>query len=313
MANRFFNLHNWCVAGLIAMACPLNAVEPPTTFDIVGGYRDDRITTKIIAHSEPGVILLKDKLKAKSVTMYQAGAKGQIGLCDYWFLKAYGYYSWGNHGRYHDKQTFPDLTTSESEANIHQSRARDFQIGGGYLYPVDGCWGCWGLGPVGGWAYNDQRIKINHATTDGFPDPLLDGLRYTTRWSGPWLGVDAVYRCCDFLVYGGFEYHWAYWHGSWDLDGPDVPGVVFSDRRRCRLGHGYVLYLDAEWEFCAGWHVGAGLKWQTWEARNGREHPKVGDFEDFGEALGLTSTEFDKVKNTRWMSLQATAVVGYGF
>ncbi len=313
-----FCLRSWSVASAAWIAInlistSLQSVEPPTFFDVSGGYRFDRITCRVNSYFEPGDFESSDKLKCKSVALYTVGAKAQIALCDYWYLKGYGSYGWGNSGSYYEKVKTPGLSSVCSKADLHDNRARDYQVGFGYIYPVDGCWGCWGLGPVWGWFYHDQRVKLKNARTDGFPDPVLDGLIYKNRWSGPWLGIDAVYRHCNFLVMGGFEYHWAWWHASWNLDGHDIPNVAFSDRRRSHRAHGCVLYLDGKWEFYTCWHVGVGLKWQFFEARSGRLQPRAGDFDEVGEYLGLSNTQKEKIQSARWQSVSATLDIGYGF
>lgn len=307
-----FSLHFLIASGAILILNALNAVEPPTYFDVSGGYRIDRVTCRVDAHSEPHVFLLADKLKAKDIKLYVAGAKAQIALCDYWYLKAYGDYCWGNSGKYSEKIFEPcDLT--KSVADLHKTRARDYQIGFGYIYPVDGCWGSWGLGPVWGWSYSDQKVILRNAKTDCIPDPVLNGVVYKNRWSGPWLGIDAIYRYCNTLLKAGFEYHWVWWHATWTLDGPDIPFVAFSDSRESHQAHGCVLYFDAKWEFYHCWHIGFGLKARFFEARTGHLEPRAGDFDKVGPCIGVSPDEVDKIKNARWYSASGTIDIGYGF
>lgn len=313
MTNRFFTPVQWLLSIALLTTSSLSALEPATYFDISGGFREDRLTTRVDLFSSPCNFEEANKLKLTSITLWQGGVKAQLALCDYWFLKGFAYFSYGHQGKYHERTFAPGSFETVSKARIHRARMRDFQLAFGYLYPVDGVWGCWGVGPVAGWAYNDQHFKMHHAFTDCVPDLVLEGLEYKSRWSGPYLGADVAYRHCTILFTAGFEYHWAWWNGDWLLDGPDIPFVAFSDSRKSKRATGVVFYLDGRWEFYSCWHIGVGLKWQRWEARDGHLEPKLADFDEVGSILGETTTTFVKLRSTRWYSASATLDIGYGF
>lgn len=273
--------------------------------DLTNGYRHDKVTAKINAYDPPGTLVDIDDLKAKNMDIYQLGLKGKWACCDC-FMRIEGEYGWGSDGKYTETSTIPNVGSIHSESGIHKVRVKDFSVAGGYLCPL---FECFSIGPVAGWSYHSQRFKLkNNAHTDGIADPILNGLKYSNRWQGPWAGVDLAFYACEFTFNAGYEYHWAHWHADWTLDGPDVSGA-FSDRRKSTHAHGQVVYLDARWNYCSCWNIGLGLKFQEWRAIRGREKPQAGSF----AAVGLSNTEVDKVKHATWCSFAITADIGYTF
>jgi len=270
--------------------------------DITNGYRRDDLSCLIHVFDPPDTFQFADDLHIKDISIYQVGLKGKW-LFNNWQFHLEGDCGWANSGNYEEAGT-----ATISRAHVHHGQVKDLIIGFGYLFPI-----CWNLriGPVAGWSYNSQKIKIHHAETGDLPDPILNHLRYRNRWQGPWVGINTKFHICpcNLGISGGYEYHWADWHATWRLHGPDVPGVAFSDKRHSNDAHGQVVYLDARWNFWYCWNVGFGLKYQTFRAVNGRERPFAGSF----AAVGLSSTEVDKVKHATWRSWAATLDVGYTF
>lgn len=295
--------------------------------NLTNGYRCDKITADVHAFDPPGTLFLTDDLKVKNLSSYQIGLKGRALYCS-WLARAEGDYAWTGHGKYHeDSAGFPgDFALATSTAHVHKGNMADFTVGGGYLFNLgqftgmcgcDNSCGCdnycnsdtyFGIGPVAGWSYSRQQIKLKDAVTNGLPDPVLDDLKYTNRWQGPWLGVDLSFKTCQFTINAGYEYHWADWHASWRLDGPDVLGVAFSDRRHSKHAQGQVGYIDGRWNVWCNWTIGIGLKYQNWRVNKGRVEPLAGSF----PAVGLSPTEVDRVKAT-WQSFAATFDIGYSF
>lgn len=277
----------------------LTAAETFVHLDMTNGYRQDRISTLVEAFDPPGTQIASDSLKATNLPFYQIGVDGKLSLCGL-FIRIDADWAWANHGDYKEVVSTPEGLSSTTKGHVHDAKARDFGVGVGYLYPFNEDFS---LGPVGGWQYHLQKFKVRDPRTDGIPDPILNGLKYTDCWHGPWLGFDLAYRFCKYSFHTGYEYDWAEWHATWRLKGPDVPGVAFSDHRKSNQAHGQVIYLDAKWHFYDCWSLGCGLKYQMWKATHGKVNP-------LRDNAPVSSTEVDKVNRAKWTSFTATLDLG---
>lgn len=282
----------------------LNAVNQDSYLDLSTGYRSDRISCLVDVFDPPSVLIASDDIKIKHLSIYQLGGKARFTFCNSWFIRGNAYYGWALDGKYKETVT-SGKTASVFEAKAHKGNTVDATVGGGYLYSFNDCWA---IGPAAGWSYDHQKAKMSHGFLGETPETFLDGLTYKNRWSGPWLGVDFLFRRCNFIVHGGYEFHWAHWHAEWLLKGADIPHVAFSDVRHSKHAHGNLVYLDGRWEFSPCWHIGVGLQWQGWCAKHGRLHPKFTTL----KAMGFPN-EVDKVKHAKWHSAAITVDLGYGF
>lgn len=273
---------------------------------LTAGYRNDHITTKLHAYDPPGTLIAQDRLKATSIDVYEIGLKGEITFCDDWFIKGFADFGWVDGGRYREDTAFPIIVSQTSTAHVNNGNTRDYSIGLGYLFS---CNDCIKIGPVAGYSYDYQKIKLSTVDTNGVADPTLSHLSYNMRWQGPWLGFETEYCLCDILLNLGYEYHWSDWRANWTLDGPDVPGVAFSDKRKASRANGNVVYLDGTYTFCDCWNLGLGLKYQYWEAWDGRLVPRSGSF----TSVGGSASEVDKIPKATWSSIQVQLSAGYTF
>lgn len=272
--------------------------------DALIGYRRDEITTLINAYDPTEVFLLSDRLEAKHISVYEVGLKGKASILG---LTAKGFVTAGriHNGKYRDRVEGVEISDSYTRAEIYKGHTRDASAAAGYLLSLCNCY----AGPIGGWSYHSQEIKIRDAITNRSVNNVLNGLTYKTCWQGPWLGVDAGCSLCNFSVSGGYEYHWAKWRGNWELSGPDVFGGSYSDRRKADHARGQVAYLDINYFFWNCFTIGLEAKYQYWKAKDGEEVPKAGSF----EAVGLNDTEVDKIPKATWKSWELQLCVGYHF
>ncbi len=290
-----------------------------TEFEITNGYRQDRIYSHINSYAPPTNLIFRDKLSIKDISYYQLGLRGNVFICEpmidlgdlYICLETD--YAWAGSGTYHEKGFVPAGMTSHTKARVHSGDAEDFIVGGGYLFDFNRCCGIvpegFVIGPIAGWSYQRQKLKMEHATTNGKTNNALNGLTYTNRWQGPWLGFDATHIVNDFEFNIGYEYHWAEWDATWVIRGPANIDVAFSDRRKSENTTGQVFYLNGCWKTCYGLSLGLGVKYQSWHTSSGHEKPKAGSF----AAIGLSSSEHDVVKSAGWTSFAATFDIGYVF
>lgn len=304
---RFINFCTAFCAYLLAVVMPCAAAlqignEPLScNLELINGWRQDKLSTRVNAY-DPKLLAI-DTLKAKSINYYQVGFKADATLC-HWYGRAETDWAWSDSGNYREKVQVPHGPHSLSKASLHRGRAKDFSGGAGYLFPL----GCrLSAAPLVGWSYDSQLIKLGHGTTNCQRDKVLDSLHYSNRWQGPWAGADLRWDWDNITLKGGYEYHWAHWHAKWKLHGGDIAASAFSDSRRSDHAHGQVVYADGRWNFCSGWYVGIGGKYQWWRAEEGHLKPLAGNF----AAVGLRNSEVDKVKCATWKSVSATVDIGF--
>jgi hypothetical protein len=279
------------------------------SIDVMGGYREDKITTLIEAFDPPGVFFGSDEVEGHAIQIGEIGVKGRVSICQ-WLIKGFMKEGKVYKGHYNEigEDTAGYGTTS---ADINKGRTQDFSLGVGYLcsaYRLP--WiSSLQFGLEGGWSYHSQDFSIKDVFMDGYPDSVLDGLRYKTRWQGPWLGLEAYLSVLCFTVDAGYEYHWAHWHGNWLLEGSDVFGGAYSDRRWAHNSQGNVVFVDVSFSPFFFLEVGVEFRYQYWKGKSGRERPKAGKF----STVGLNNSEVDKIPHTTWESYSVLLYLGCGF
>lgn len=276
----------------------LGALQQEFCLDLSTGYRHDKMTQVIKSYSPPGTFFQKNHLKAKNISIWEVGVIGSYILDDAWMIKGNAYLGTVAQGRYLEKLTDIFNNSDLTRAHIKKGNTRDFLIGIGYVPTFRDCLGdlC-RFGPVAGWSYDYQKVKMHNGKINYVAFEALENFYWEMDWQGPWLGLDAEVRLCDVTVNFNYEYHWATWNSHWILNGPDVPNVAFSDHRKSNKAHGQVFNLETSLDFCDHWEVCLGLKYQKWDAGNGRERP-VNSF----AGVGLSPDEVDKIKNAHWIS-----------
>jgi hypothetical protein len=273
---------------------------------VIAGYRNDHTETVIDSYDPPGTPIHTDVVKGKDLNIYEVGVEGNFLLCRSLFITGFAKLGTVTHGSYLETAS-TSTRSSLAKAKIHQGYTKDLSLGGGWLLP---CFCLFKIGPMAGYSYDYQQIKMHRTTINGTVIPLLDDLRYEMRWQGPWVGFASNFSlpyCVD--ITGGYEYHWGHWHANWLLDGPDVSGQAFSDKRHSKHAYGNVVFLKGLYTPLPCWDISIGVKYQYWKATHGREIPRAGSF----AAVGLNSTEVDKVKKVLWSSIEVELGLAYQF
>lgn len=268
---------------------------------VMGGYRLDRISTDVRGFDPPGTLVLQDNLKGNNINIWEVGVRGRAELCEC-FIKGYADFGWVTSGTYKEYGAFPILVSDVSRGHINGGHTYDYSIGLGYHFY---CFDWFKISPLVGYSYDFEKIKMGKMNTNGFPDPVLNNLSYNMRWQGPWLGLESDFWISCLNMRLGYEYHWSDWKANWNLSGPDVPDVAFSDKRKSNDAYGNVIYVDGRYAIYKGWDIGLGFKYQYWKAKGGKLKPRSGSF-DIGD-------EVDKVPRATWASYQFQLSVGYSF
>lgn len=343
--NKWLKLGaTWLVLqlGLVMQALPADCGSSccgndwDSEFDIALGYRRDSIQTDVHSAGNTSGSFSSDKLDIKGLDLFILGLKARGGYCN-WFARGYAYWGWGNDGEYREHNAFDNnfssgASNSRNRIDINRYRTQDYSIGVGYLFDLCWCGGFDGLyiGPVVGWAYDRQQARLgkNHnfntgsnsasgSVSNSTANNFLDDLQYTTKWNGPWLGIDFVYEYCEFIFDFGYEFHWAQWKANWSLS-DDSSGsgsfnnnnFAFSDRRHGKNGHGNVVYADIKWALCDCWIVGLGFKYQDFEVKHGKVHNR-GTSDDFSSSSSISFN--DRVRKASWRAASIELDLGYSF
>lgn len=303
----------------LSMAGAVQAVEVPMNISVSVGWRYDNITTKISSQIPKGTTIAYNTIKGKELKIWEGGIQGYLPFaecfcnCDCWWLNVFylkGYGFWGNiyDGEYHElnHNLFPpNFIVSKGDAS--KGNTYDYNVALGWLYSVNDCSG---IAPIVGYAWDRVRFKTSHVKTEGIEDHVLNGLKYTSRFIGPWAGVEAYYVKSNLRLNLGYEYHWSHWNGKYDLRGPDVFGGAYSDHRKAHEGQGNVLYANGSWFCCDCWEIMLGFKYRNFRATHGSEKPDAaGGF----AAIGLPETEYDRINHTAWHSYEITFDITYVF
>jgi hypothetical protein len=270
---------------------------------VTNGYRLDRITTNLKAFDNPHVLAVSKRLKCSNINIYEVGVSGRAEVCQ-WLVKGYADYGWVFGGRYKDKTIFPD--SDVSVGHINNGHTQNYSVGLGYMFY---CIDWFNIGPIAGYSYDDEKIQMSKISTNKINNPTLNGLSYKTNWRGPWLGFETNSWINHVNLIMGYEYHWSQWKGDWQLRGPDVPGVAFSDKRKSNRAHGNVVYIESKYLMCDCWEIGFGFKYQYFKANSGRVSPSAGSFSD----VGLENIEVAKITKETWTSYQFQLSLGYYF
>lgn len=269
-------------------------------FALDNGYRWDRITQRAAIRG-PTVSEKETTQTLKHINSYQLGGRIQWNVCEGLFLRGIGHYGWIFDGNY-------------AEGNFRgRSKGHTYDIQGamGYYLWLSPC--VW-FAPVAGWSYDALQLKGSHIKTviEGVVYKDLNDIKAHQRFSGPFLGLDFVYRmgeCVHFIF--GYEFHYATWHGQRIIQGPEyrepIFGITtgFSNTRHIDRVYGQVFKLDSTFQFCECWFIGVGLKYQCFN----------GDFGKYKRTKTPLNSKYThaNVDGLWWHSFASTIYVGREF
>jgi len=275
-----------------------------TDHALTAGYRRDTITTDIKALDSSGETITTDDLEGNSIDIVDFGAQGSVTLCNTLLIKGLAEFGWIKDGTYKDVNASTTIQTSKGK--ICERVTRDYSLAAGYCFT---CIPFIRVAPLLGYAYNFQEIEMKYVATNGVFNSNLSDLRYHMSWEGPWIGFDTKFQALCFRLNFGYEYHWSQWRAKWLLEGDDVDGVVFSDKRKANDAYGHVAFIEGSYSPFRCWSLGLGFKYQYWEAPNGSVKPTGGSF----SSVGFSSIDKGKVRKATWESYQAKLMIGCSF
>jgi Protochlamydia outer membrane protein len=250
------------------------------------GYRQDKFQWELAGPDNVPKVM--SRLTWEDLRIFELQADFKKITCQNLYFRASGDYGWIFDGKNkdadfaYDSATHRTIEYSRSDNKANCGQVYDASAGLGYFYR----W-CFGVSqmrfaPVGGYAYHAQNLHMY----DGYQSIDLDNPNfeghhfhdlnstYRARWYGPWVGVDLYYHINDCLtITGSFEYQWLQYHarGHWNLR-QDILG----DFHHRGFGRGYFTTVGIDYNFCAGWYIGALLKFDYSHLHNGKDRTVVG-------------------------------------
>jgi len=208
---------------------------------------------------------------------------------------------------------------SRQRAEADRGNVADFS--GGIGWKVISSGGRAWLAAVGGYGYNMQSLHMSHfdqkiALGNFVSTGSIFDLRgdYTTKWQGPWLGVDfSTIVECNVVLYGSAEWHWANFHGSGHWKYADT-GYKAHFRNKA-VGYGAVGVLGFDWNPCDCWAFGLTGNYQQWSTRKGSNRAAV--VQDANPATLIADTfpvvERSHMRRVKWTSYSIQALISYRY
>lgn len=285
---------------LLALECPFDVA-------ISGGWRRDDLKTLEIEPSMPRDFV-NTHIDANQMDVWQYGIKARSTLAgmlfyqegfalEHVYLRGSAYQGWIKTGHLHNFELLQSGSSSSGKlAFIHDGRTLDADIAVGVtLLPAD----CWiTLAPVGGYSFNKQKVVV-HPTK-------RERITYTTKWKGPFAGVDLAFDFCYFRLRAGYEYHWGYWSNDTEFkhrrrghcsssssssSGSSGSSSSSSSSSCSGFGKpgsplfhaiGQVGFCDLRFYVCDGFDIGIAVKYQFWKTRKSKN--QFSDLHVFGRA-----------------------------
>lgn len=298
--------------------------EITNSVETFGGWRRDKLDMTLHGHEfkgAPADSFYRDF--ADDINLGQFGLRGVFGLpqsctqtydpcCESFFNFSNLYvrwsatWGWGSGGHYN----LSSYNIGEEEegqfasAKPRWANSQDYDIALGLLIPVS----CeFGLAPVGGYNYDRLKYSIRRFSSDSIDDPSeLNGSRVYARWEGPYVGFDAGYKLCDFLIAAGYEYHWVTnFRGQFKVPGDyldTASGDFITDNRSGSNGYANVAHVDLNYNWC-GWDLGLNFKYRYFRLNSGRSRIQI---ESDGD------TTYTTVK-AHQQTYEVNAVIGLNF
>lgn len=263
--------------------------SPFVTYGTVS-FRHDKFKWSIPgANNFPNTL---SEIQWRDLRMVQYGLFAEYTSCANYTVRLEGDYGHIYHGRYSDA----DYLGNDKTYPFSISRGNG---GKGYVYDASAAMGyrftstCkrFVANPLVGYSQHAQYLHMY----DGFqafsfnfleigPIPGLNNT-YTTRWFGPWFGLDfeaRIERCAS--IFGVFKWHMLTYrgHGHWNLRTDISP---FNHRA---YGYGYEGTLGTTWEIWGNWSIGLAGSYRMFRTKHG--HESITLYFPGGFALPITAT-----------------------
>lgn len=305
------------------MALMVGASSYTYAFDTVGfefGYRQDTVSLK---HEFGDDLEIRNHFHDLDIFQIGAKAKGNLG-CNF-YGRAEGTWGWILDGKYRREFSVfgeSDYSGSGSNSGVLEltKKSRDvaddryvFDANVAIGYPFYFCDCTTEFAPVVGYAFDEQNLRLNRSEeTFGFDsDSGYSGCggccdqKFISRWYGPFVGFDVAYRPCNecWSIFGEVEFHWTHYKGRTHINGNEY----FT--QRARNGHGWVVNVGAEYDFCNCWTAALAFKYTDFRVSRHRHGSSSSFFDSYGDNDGFNGAN----GHFKWRSVGVNLILGRGF
>lgn len=293
------------------------AFELCNEIDFITGWRTDKVQTSLNRFNEKGCeIFQTEHVHAPDLDSWQFGFRGVFAIPSWWdncycdgyvdpnnlYLRGSALWGWGTGGDF--RQIFHVCDPERRCAKTRNVTTQDYDVALGWFIPL-GCY--FGAAPVVGYNYDEVTFKVRH-----FRRPFLDGngTKITSKFAGPYVGADVAFTWCDWLLAGGYEYHWVTrWRSNWETPGDFLDTFNYiTNYKRAHSGWGNVAHADLIYSWC-NWDIGINFKYRYFTAKHGRNKIPA-----FTEVAGnsLCAPTYSKTSG-KWWNYEVNLVLGTRF
>jgi opacity protein-like surface antigen len=260
---------------------PIHYEGIETDLNLTGSYRVDNLDWNIAGDTSGENPNILSELTWEDIESAQVSFEAKVRAPKIFYFRGFVDYGWIYDGQNQDSDYAGDdrtLEFSRSNNSADDGSVLDASLGIGYPFDF-GSKDVFGIRPVVGWSYHEQRLKI----TDGFQTipatGAFEGLdsSYTTRWTGPWVGADLVFtsREMQFFIkrveaFASGEYHWAdyFAQATWNLREDFAQPDSFEHEAD---GTGFVVSAGVNLFFTRNWAVQFVYSYQDWTTDEGTD------------------------------------------
>lgn len=306
--KRLFNLAKsnemkWKAAGLAVILLSVISLRAEISdLKFTTGYRQDRGHALLKIYNQKGKVIGKETIEVHNLAIYQVGGKASACVSSL-AARAEIDYGWVNKGKMDATCMRQAQTPIYLEQSLKKNSTRDISLGCAYFLMNNAF--CQ-LGPSVGYSKSQLSIatpKKELSKVNQDVDQM--SIKYHHQWQGLFAGADAIIQLGDFILKGGYEYHWGRWRANSKLiNAADTPPIMA--KANSKQARGKVIYAEAAWNFCHCYTVGGTVKWQKWTAPQGHQS----QVQKLASALWKGKK---KGKAIKWDAMVATFDIGYCF
>ena len=283
------------------------STEWPSNFevDFGCGFRKDYLKWSIAGVNEiPNVL---SELQWKDLRIVEVGGSASYVSCRNYAIRLAADY-----GRiYHGHVVDADYASSDKKDLFLLSNNN---AGKGYVYDLSAAAGyrvtstCFRFvaTPLIGYSQHAQYLHLYHGHQLIPSNVRFPGLNstYSTRWYGPWIGIDfeaRVERCA--FIFGGFEWHMLAYrgHGQWNLRDDLGP---FNHKA---YGIGWSGTFGGKWEIWNNGSIGVVGTYRNFRTRHGHETVVYNDPADGPINVRL------RFNQANWRTYSVSGIVAWRF
>jgi len=303
--------------GLFAVVNTATAFELSNEINFLTGWRTDKVhVNQQVYDIKGGENIQTRRDHARDLNTWQFGFRGVFAIpnlhdqcyCDGYvdpnnlYVRASAMWGWGTGGKYAHIFSISDI--GRRCAKARNVNTQDYDVALGWFIPVT----CnIGGAPVVGWNYDNVEFTGRHFSSN-YAD--ANGTKVSSKYVGPYVGVDLAWNQCDWLVAAGYEFHWVTcWRSNYKVPGDYLDTLNYqTNYRRAHCGTGDVAHADIIYSWCQ-WDMGLNFKYRYFKSKHGRNK-----IPSFREAAGgnLHAPNYSKTSGN-WWNYELNLVIGTRF